>query len=258
MRLDEFLELEKDNILKKYKAESSSVLGELRDSVSRIPGFLKIIENAEDIKDIQKRKEYKLFSKKARKDIYYSLRQYHRAGDEHISTKERAPYLEEFLSPLIQRYPDLEIIMDIGGGLFPAAFPFEKFPKLQYYIWVDRDKKAYEELRKLNNPKIKLYNESIGEHPWKHYLPEGYSEFDLAMLIKLISVVWRQEKDLIPLLTAIPAKTLFVTIPKESMTKKESVEHRERATLSRFVQLSGRKLVGTSDIQNELGYFLEK
>jgi hypothetical protein len=40
------------------------------------------------------------------------------------------------------------------------------------------------------------------------------------------------------------------------MTKKESIERRERNTLKKFTKLSGRTIAGKLDIENEFGYFI--
>ena len=199
-----------------------------------------------------------------KKDTYYSLRKYHTANDdslqgevEHISTKERSSHLDSFYAPIFKTYSNVETILDIGGGVFPLTFPFEKFPKLKHYVWIDRDAKSFDTLSKLNNPKLKLYNHSIGEQPWNYYLPEGVGKFDLALMIKLVSVISRQERELLETLATVPAQTILVTAPKEAMTKKESIERRERSVIRNFINLTGRDVVGELDIENEFGYFLD-
>jgi hypothetical protein len=75
-------------------------------------------------------------------------------------------------------------------------------------------------------------------------------------MLKLVSVLGRQERELVNVLAEVPAKTVLITAPKESMTKKESIERRERNTLKKFIKLSGRAIAGKLDIENEFGYFI--
>jgi len=254
-----FVSEEAQKIVSKYKISNEDAKKRLEEELSKNNQLLSAIDKAASLKEIERLAVYVSFIKKFKKDVYYFLRQYHQKGtssEEHISTKERLPYVQAFNDQIVEKYGNVRNIIDVGGGVYPLTFPFEKFSQLEHYVWIDKDPKAYETLLKLENPKLVLYNESIGDRFWEKYLPENISEFDLALMIKLVSVVWRQERDLVSLLTEVPAKTILVTAPKESMTKKESIERRERSVLEKFITLSGRTVVGELDIENEFGYFI--
>ncbi|EKD99483.1 MAG: hypothetical protein ACD_22C00249G0001 [uncultured bacterium] len=271
MNIQTFINTEADNILQKYKGQRSEVESLLAAELSKNKIFLSKIENASDFKELYKLSGYKNLIKKVKKQVYFGLRQYRtklvspdsvQSSEvnypyEHVSTRERAPFIQEFNTQL-KLYSDSKNIVDVGGGVFPLTFPFADFPKLQDYVWLDKDKKAYEVLLGTKNSKLKLFNDPIGKKLWSTYLPGGAFEFDLVLMLKLISVIWRQEKNLIPILAAIPAKVILVTAPKEAMTKKQTIQKREDAILKKFIKLTGRKVLGTLDIANEFGYFLGK
>lgn len=263
MNKNTFIEAEAQKIVSKYKITIEDAKKHLNIELGKNIPLLSAVEKALSLKEIERLAVYTAFIKKLKKDIYFSLRQYHRdtavtSVDEHISTQERSPYIDSFNEQIVAKYSNAKNIIDIGGGVYPSTFPFEKFPKLEHYVWIDKDPKAYDVLTRLDNPKLVLFNESIGDRFWEKYLPEDVHEFDLALMIKLISVVKRQERDLIDLLAKVPAKAFLITAPKESMTKKESIERRERSVLKNFIKTSGREVVGELDVENEFGYFLSE
>ncbi|OGC56286.1 hypothetical protein A2976_04660 [candidate division WWE3 bacterium RIFCSPLOWO2_01_FULL_41_9] len=262
MMLDTFIKEEVDKITSKYKIEQKQVEDLIRSKIDSFEKLIEFINESDDLNKIYRLHDYKEYSKKIKKEIYYSLRRYERSDDNlpyrHVSVTEREPFLDEFNRQLVEKTPGVVNILDIGGGMFPATFPFDKFPGLENYVWVDKDKRSYEELKELNNPKLTLFNESIGTHSWEDYLPQGVEEFDLALMVKLVSVVWRQERDLVDNLTKVPAKTILITAPKEAMTKKQPIYRREKKVLLNFIRLGDLKIVGDLDIENEFGFFIKR
>lgn len=90
------------------------------------------------------------------------------------------------------------------------------------------------------------------------YRREAWGErFDLALMLKLIPVIERQNPALLERLAAIPARRLLVTGSREAMTRREDISRRELASLRRFVLLTGRRVVARFDLPNEFGFFLE-
>ena len=193
---------------------------------------------------------------------------------EHVSTNERLEYIQNFHSQFEDLINGSRIIIDIGGGLYPLTFPFENAMNLNQYIWIDSDAKSYEILERfqklykknmpssknshqiksqLNIPEIILYNESFEQRKWNEYFS---NEPDLVLMLKLVPVIWRQQRNLIEKLASIPGKALLVTANKESMTKKANVVKRENAILLKFIKLTGRKVTRKIDTQNEFGYLL--
>ena len=266
MKIETIILEEAKKITSKYKIDQSEVERIIRGHLETFPELINKIESTQGKDQVYRFGDYKDFIKKVKREIYYSLRKYERVPEtgampnsyEHISVKEREPYIADFMEQLIARSANVHNILDVGGGLFPMTVPFERFPNLGKYVWLDRDKKAYETLKELNNPKLFLYNGKIGEKPWADYLPEGTEIFDLALMIKLVSVVWRQERSLIEKLLQVPAKTILVTAPKEAMTRRQSVYRREKKVLLNFIKMGSFKVVGDLDVGNEFGYFIKK
>ena len=279
MDLDVFIEGEALKIIKKYKISEKEAAVFLRRELEDSNSLFEAITGSGELKDIYRLREYKVFIKAVKKDIYYHLRQYRvpeasgestSGGEEkglsqtHVSSREREPYLKEFNKQVLAYCGGAENIIDIGGGVFPATFPFRKFKNLKNYVWMDKDKRAYGHLKELSKDlvlpgqKLILFNESIGDRPWTTFLPKNVEEFDLGLMIKLIGVVWRQERELLDFLVDVPAKKILVTAPKEAMTKKEDIRRREDWVLHRFIEQGGFRITGKINVENEFGYFLER
>jgi hypothetical protein len=279
MDLDVFIEGEALKIIKKYKISRKEAEVFLRSKLEGSSLLSEAIKGSTELKDIYRLREYKVFIKTVKKDIYYHLRRYlvSEAAEEntlgyeekelsqtHISSREREPYLKEFNKQVLAYCGAVKNIIDIGGGVFPVTFPFRKFKNLENYVWVDKDKRAYKHLKELSKnlvlpgQKLILFNESIGDRPWEEFLPKNVKEFDLGLMIKLIGVVWRQERELLDFLIDVPAKKILVTAPKEAMTKKEDIRRREDWVLHRYIEQGGFRITGKINVENEFGYFLER
>jgi hypothetical protein len=277
MDKQQFINGEVLNITSTYKIERKKAEEIFINKLHKNQKLTEAVESATDLKDIHRLREYKEFTKSVKKDVYYLLRRYYSSqtpptdpsgsekslsSDEHVSTRERAPYLKDFNRKLLSKHKEVESLLDVGGGLFPLTFPFNKFVKLNNYVWVDKDVSAYERLRTFEGipeaeDKLILFNEGIGERSWDRYLPSGTHRFDLVLMLKLIGVVWRQDRALIPFLSRVPAKTILVTAPKEALTRKENIRFREDRVLKKFAELGGFSIKDEFSIENEFGYYLE-
>lgn len=252
-----------NKICKVYKIEPEEVEQKLAEKIENDQELSQLITDSENLKQIYRTKIFKNFIKKTKKEIYYNLRTYQtgsRSGpkpsDSHISTKEREPYIDSFFNQIDGHLQGAETILDIGGGMFPSMFPFKKYPNLKYYIWLDKDTKSYQILKKHNYKKLVLYNLGIGQDNWIEYLPEGTTQFDFVFMLKLVPVLARQEKELLTELTKIPFKQALITGSKEAMTKKINIESREDAVIKNFIQQSGWEIIKKVDIPTEFGYII--
>jgi len=250
-----------DKICKTYKIEPNEVQELLSQKIKGNGELVDIINSSENLKQVYRTKIFKQFIKKAKKEMYYSLRTYQKESedlvDSHISSRERSEHIDKLFDQIDGHIKMAEVILDIGGGLFPASFPFEKYPNLKQFIWVDKDKKAYESLKKENYSKLVLHNYNIGENLWEEYLPEGLSEFDFVFMLKLIPVVNRQEKELLEVISKVPFKQALITGSKEAMVKKIDIEKRENAVIRGFIDTFGFNIVKKIDLPNEFGYIIE-
>ncbi len=271
-------------IAAQYKITYTEALDKLNELANKDLKLAKKTEGVTDEKELSRFSEYKNFIKKAKKTIYYDLRRFHSSAKAekellshfithadaqtileltrtHASTKEREPYITVFNDQLAMFAENSKNVLDIGGGLFPLQFPYTNFSSLKNYVWLDKDKKAFDILevftKTLPNITFNLHKESIGEHTWESYLPSGATEFDLALMIKLVPLIYRQERPLLRYLATVPAKRILITGSKESLTKKKSIYFRENETLKEFIKISGRKILNKLEIPNEFGYLLE-
>ena len=178
----------------------------------------------------------------------------------HASTRERSLYIKEFNERLVNFIKEDKHILDLGGGLYPLTFPFSALNNLRQYTWVDKDKDSWNVLKEFckttDKPKINLYNELIGAREWKEYLPNNTNDFDTVLMLKLVPVIQRQEKDLLEILAKAPTKRFIVTGSKDAMTRNKDIEKRERHVCEKFITLTNRKVVGQFEIENEFAYVL--
>lgn len=250
-------------ICKTYKIEPQNVQKRLQQDIQSNQELSDLINKAKNLKQIYKTKVFKDFIKKIKKEIYYDLRTYQKDFDKkgtltdtHISTKERSPHLKNLFEQIHEHLKNSETILDIGGGLFPASFPFENYPNLKHYIWLDKDVKSYQKLKKQKYINVRLFNDRIGEKDWHEYLPEGQMQFDFVFMLKLIPVVARQENKLLDELGKTPFKLALITGSKEAMVKKIDIEKREDAVIKDFIEKSGWNVLKKVDIPNEFGYIV--
>ena len=250
-----------ETICKTYKISPEETAQLLSNKIDGNQNLLNLISTSENLKQIYRTKLFKQFIKKSKKEIYYSLRTYQKESedlvDSHISSRERAKHIDELFSQIDTFIKNAEIILDVGGGLFPASFPFENYPNLKHYIWLDKDKKAYQSLKKENYSKVNLHNYNISEKSWEDYLPEDYTQFDFVFMLKLIPVVNRQENELLRNISEIPLKQALITGSKEAMVKKIDIEKREDSVIRGFINDFNYKIVKKVDLPNEFGYIVE-
>ena len=291
MLLDEDI----SKILKTYKISPKEVESVVNNNLNVNLKLRRLLESNDE--GVKRTKEYKDFIKKVRKETYYKLRKYSfdkesfeaqltilrqsyakttldkKASENkldgtlfewfvqnHISTRERSPYIQEFNKTVADFIKNDKYILDLGGGLYPLTFPFSAVTDLREYVWVDKDKDSGNVLEifreTINESKISLYNEPVGSREWKEYLSNNVDIFDTVLMLKLVPVIQRQEKNLLDTLAKVPAKRFIVTGNKEAMTKNKDIEKRERRVCENFIKLTGRKIAGQFEIENEFGYIL--
>jgi len=87
--------------------------------------------------------------------------------------------------------------------------------------------------------------------------PEPDGGFALALGLKLIPVLARQERNLLPLFRDLPARRFVITGAREAMVKRRSIERRERGSLLAFADELGFEVLETFETPTELGLLLE-
>lgn len=289
--VEKFIKNEAINICKKYKIDANQVreiiITNLDDKIKVLKDILENYSN----KDITRSKPYKEFKKHIKKRVYYYLRQFQRNKDKenqlklqldslgqqnnnskeinniilelllcHVSTEERFPYYEKFYKLLFDLIKPQRIILDIGCGIHPLSYPFKLGELPEKYIAIDNNLTSINIIRvfakTMGLTNLIPIHANISETNFNTLLTNSDDKFDIVFMLKLIPLIYRQNKNLIPKLINIPAHKILITGVKEAMTKKVNIKKREDILLKRFIKESNRKAIGSIEIENEFGYLL--
>lgn len=181
----------------------------------------------------------------------------------HVSTRERLDELEEFFAALFTLVPDPTSILDLGCGVMPLLYPFEGAGRATTrYVALDRDAVAVEIVDAwaplVGMSRLHAQRWSLADGFGGITGPEPSGRFALALALKLVPVVARQEREQLPTLAAAPARRLLVTGAKQAMVKRRAIDKREQRTLQQFADDHGLTVVGTLETTSELGLLLER
>ena len=179
----------------------------------------------------------------------------------HKSTAERLPSLDEFHEWLFSSVGTARRVLDVGCGLYPLVFPFDRRGRdVVQYVAADRHRsvvsavEAYGAAR--GDGRIVALEWDIGSG-WDDLVRRGApTEFDVALLLKLVPVVHRQARELLDVLRQTPARIWVASGSRISMTKRRSVERRERAVLHKFAASAGRRVEAEFLAEDEFAWVL--
>lgn len=279
------------DVTSKYKMESEQIREYINQYVIEERDLLSVIDDLETLDKIKKTKVFKEFKKKVNKNVYYQLKTYNRGAESdkislesklsetyseerfkelvgeviktHVSSAERSSSWEDYFSCISKYLKSSENVLDIGCGITPIMIM--KYLDEDFngkYIAVDKDKKSIETLNKIiswrSEDKVNAYVWNLNDGWSKLYQKTGIEEYDFAMMLKFIPVVLRQERNLGDVLNIVPAKRILVSGSKESMTKKVSIEKRERSVLMRYINSQGYRVIDELEWESEFGYIIEK
>lgn len=217
---------------------------------------------AKDATSIRRTTVWKNAESGARKAVYYALRQYRSAGDlralaaelsttgeeqarasivqriveAHVSTRERLASLEDFHAGIRAYLSEDTRVLDLGCGVYPLLFAESTMPRPAHYLALDADGDSV--------AAVEAYAGAAGAEwlcaqTWRcgdGWSVLGGATFDAALMLKLVPVLHRQERDSLAALRDVPARTLILSGAKESMTKRRDISRRERAILRGFVE----------------------
>ncbi|HLP45796.1 MAG TPA: hypothetical protein VK469_07620 [Candidatus Kapabacteria bacterium] len=263
-----------DKAIKKYKIDAVTAAGIVSETIEKHPKFKQLLIQELTLKEILKTRVYDEIEKKARQKIYYELRQYQKAAEtqealiaelataprsaykdiiarlvgSHVSTKERLSSLDIFYEELFKYIESAVSIVDIGCGLHPLLFPFAGAGNnITRYAALDKDKTSISALEVFS----KALDKNI-LYPMLWHIKEGWRavqektgilRFDVALLLKIVPVVYRIQRDLLPVLLGTPAETWIITGSRSSMTKYVDIEKRERKIIKQFVGQSRKQII---------------
>lgn len=288
---ESLLVAEAERIAARYRISRGEALTALRDAFAARPGLARRIRERHEKEDVTRWRDYRDTVKACRKDIYYRLRRHYRrpestdelldefeaaaahAGDPgrisdlrdalvemHVSTRERLEHLHEFHGWLFAHVDCPGSVLDVGCGLYPLCYPFDgRGGMTEVFVAVDDDERSIRALRAfskvLRGTRLIPVERSLSGPDWSEVLP-GPDRFDVALMLKLVPLLERRDPDALAGLQRTPADRLIVTGSVQSMTRRQSVERRERAALRRFIEQTRRRVVDEFRLPTEFGYLL--
>lgn len=262
MGFEEVVEAIAADVARDYRVELEEARALVEPALRRDAKLARALETAESLRAARRTRAFKDARKKARNDVYYRLRQYKRtdleplverlrAADEadvgplteaileaHSSTRERLKDRARFARRLLQVVGDARSVVDVGGGVCALMFPFERAPRLERYLALDRDRAATAAVGAFaaRRPEPRLAGER-----WS--LDQGWStrpeRHDVALLFKIIPVIARQAPAALDILAKTPARRLVLSGSRVALAKKSSIEARERARIDRWIAEHG-------------------
>ncbi len=239
--------------------------------------------------DVTRWRDYRDTVRRARKRVYYELRRYYpqdEAADRlveeferemggrgpsaraeelrlellalHTSTRERAAHYAEFYRTFFDLVGVPAALLDMGCGMHPLSYPFRGAGSAtRRYVAVDRDLRAMRAVEAyagaVGPARLVAVRADLEGVDWAD--PAfGAEGFDVALMLKVVPVLGRLSGDAVRRLHDVPADRILVTGSSEAMTRRQGIERRERAALRRFIEESGRQVVGELRVGSEFGY----
>jgi len=287
------IEPEVEAICKRYRIDPIEARRILEENFANRPDLVHKIKERYPDEDVTRFSDYKQAIKDTRKEIYYRLRQYHRDKEKqnqlkrrlgelirssaelgqieqvvdellltHVSTRERFDHYEAFYQALFGIIEPPRTILDIGCGLHPLSYPYQDLDEPpEIYIAIDKDLDVVDTLSifapYVRPTRLTPVHADLAEVNWTEYLPDNINSFDLAFMLKLIPVIHRQQRELLPKLAGAPAQQVLITASTEAMTRKEDISRREDRALREFIEMTGRQIIDTVRVENEFGYLLD-
>lgn len=232
---------------------------------------------------------YRQAASQAKKDIYYRLRRYRpqseefskglerlrraKAGTEcqaacetlarsHASTAERWPDLNGFLERTHPVWDDCAMLLDVGCGLMPLLFPFDRVVgRLQRYVACDRDARCIEAVNAYGQVTPGVLEGRVWDigDGWEALETQtGIKRYDAAFLLKLVPVVARQQPRLLAMLAEAPADWLVVTGSRQALARRQDISLRERAVIGSFAKRHGLVVESEFETPSELGLVMRR
>ena len=232
---------------------------------------------------------YRQAAAQAKKDIYYHLRRYRSNADDfsaglerlrraatqaqcraarealargHASTAERWPDLDGFLEGTQAAWGDCATLLDVGCGLMPLLFPFDRVGGgLRRYVGCDRDARCMAAVNACGQGLGRVLSGHVWDiaDGWAALEAQtGIQRYDAAFLLKLVPVVARQQPRLLTTLAAVPASRLIVTGSRQALARRQDISRRERAVIRGFAQRHGLIVESEFETPSEVGLVMRK
>lgn len=287
----ELLRAEAERIATRYRVGPDEALLALSEAFADEPELAARIRERHGREDVTRWRDYRRVVRQCRKELYYGLRRYYRRPKEadrllaewerataqasdlgevaelrdallraHTSTAERLPHAAEFHERLFELAGVPASVLDVGCGMHPLSYPFGGAGRgTALYAAVDRDARAIRAVRAcaplVRPTRLEAARVRLEEPGWPASLPWD-GPFALCLMLKVVPVLSRLEREALDTMRSVPAKRVLVTGSTQAMTRREEIERRERAVLERFIAESGRPVLGELRAGTEFGYLL--
>lgn len=273
-----------EEIAARYRIDPAAARATIAELWGKNRKLLAAAAEGEAASKLRRRRVVKDATRDAARTIYYELRRYRRDDEElatlagrfdeldppgrgdgaahalcralaaaHVSTAERLGHETELHEAIAAHLRGASSVLDVGSGVHPLLFPFERF-SVQRYLALDRDVHSIAALEAY----ARWRTDGVLE-PRRWSLAEGWppdERFDVALLLKVVPVVARQEEQLLPLLAQAPARVLVVTGSRQAMAHRRDIAKRELGVLQRFATQTGRTLIAELETTDEVGLLL--
>lgn len=282
-------------VAKRYRIEVGTAQGLVMETWASDGPLWKQATQEDDAARLRRTRVYKQAADRAKTKIYYHLRRYRQDEPQlddgasslralaelgvgpddpravaardavvasHVSTRERLDELPAFFAALFGLVPEPTSVLDLGCGVQPLLYPFAGAGRsTSLYLGLDRDAVAIEAVSAwagLVGPRLQARRWSLSDGFAEVSGPEPDGGFALALALKLVPVLWRQEREQLSLLAQVPARRLLVTGAREAMVKRRSIDKREQRVLRTFAETQGFVVVDTLETASEIGLLLER
>lgn len=278
-------------IAKKYRVPAETAAKAVLEHWSGRADLVTLMQTATSEKSITRTRLYKDAERDVTRKVYYQLRRYQASESSesmvqalldadgasqdsarlalvqnHISTAERLPHLQEFWQALMPYCNQAQSILDVGCGLLPLLFPFDRF-QLDRYMALDRSAdsvntiQAFKTRYNLQALQTSAWDIATGWDVLRNSQSQSLKSgemYDVAFLFKLVPVVARQEPHSLQVLANTPAKKLLVTGCKTAMVKRQDISRREKASLQAFAADYQLQILDEFETPDEVGLVLAK
>jgi 16S rRNA (guanine(1405)-N(7))-methyltransferase len=173
---------------------------------------------------------------------------------EHSSTRERAPHLDGFFAPIWEVTGTPASVLDLGCGLNPLALPWMGIGDAMYHA-IDVDAGTLDVARgfleSVGQPHIAEVRDLVADVPAE--------PADVALLLKLVTTLDRQDADAAPrLLRGLRVDHAVVSFAARSLGGRGNHERAYRSRLERLVADAVRvRRVAEASVPGELVFILE-
>lgn len=283
-------------VARRYRIDGDTARTLILEAWAAEPALWQQAAQEHDPARLSRTRAYKQAADRAKTKIYYHLRRYRQddpglhdaaarlrelaaagvgLGDaralaardavvrSHVSTRERLEDLEAFFAALFERVPAPTSILDLGCGVMPLLYPFAGAgSSTTTYVALDRDAVAVEACAAwaglVGEGRLHARRWSLDEGLGGIAGPAAGGTFALALALKLVPVVARQERERLSTVARAPAERLLVTGAKQAMVKRRAIDRREERVLRSFAEEHGLAVLGTLDTPSEIGLLLAR